>query len=344
MPLNDTQKRVPTFEWPWRSSAMDSMTYRRSNAFWTARLSTDGVLPLSSRFINYPCDASSLKKKRHLDQGHMAWYRLQGQFQDRHYIPLDVQMSRSWVLIHQALFHTYAHHDSKRYSTWTLVTGSKKIWVFLRPLVSNTASFSTCKNHKEYDCLVSQYLDTSTAHDPSVPHYRGEHERYFIVAKPGDIMYVSRFLVQNWPNSSISRIQSAATLHEVYTPTLSVTLGGHFVTYNAMHLTEVASAYDVRTQGKLTNQEHLSSTDTLCMMMCHLANAPNTHKLNHIRDITNPSWFIITQSYTKKRSLPYALWSLTRQSIRWRKSRQCPMIRQTKKLKNKEAISSEPSR
>ena len=160
-----------------------------------------------------------------------------------------------------------------------------KIWVFLRPLVSNTASFSACKNRKEYDRLVSQYLDTTTDHDSTVPYYQGEHERFFVVAKQGDIMYVFRFLVRNRPNSSTNRIQSAATLHEVYTPKPSITLGGHFVSYNAMHLTEVASAYDVATEGKLTNQEHLSSTDTFCMMMCHLANAPNTRKSNHIPDI-----------------------------------------------------------
>jgi hypothetical protein len=67
----------------------------------------------------------------------------------------------------------------------------------------------------------------------------------------------------------MNRIQSGATLHEVFTPTPAVTSGGHYFSYNGMHLTEVASAYDVCTRGKLTNQEHLSSTDTLCMMMCH---------------------------------------------------------------------------
>jgi len=76
----------------------------------------------------------------------------------------------------------------------------------------------------------------------------------------------------------MNRIQPPATPHEVYTPTPSVTLGGHFMAYDSLHLTEVARYYDVATGGKFTNQDHASSTDTVCMMMCHLADIPNARQ------------------------------------------------------------------
>jgi len=145
--------------------------------------------------IAFFCQFLPLTSKRHLDQGHTAWYRLHEQFKDRRYIPLDVQKSRSWALLHQALFHTYAHHDANGYGTWTLVASGHKIWVFLRPRISSTASFDKCQNRQQYDELVSKYLEDSPEKDVKTPYYGEESERFFVVAKSGDIMYASSFLI-----------------------------------------------------------------------------------------------------------------------------------------------------
>jgi hypothetical protein len=40
------------------------------------------------------------------------------------------------------------------------------------------------------------------------------------------------------------RIQPPGVFHEVYTPVKSIASGGHFLTYNTMHLTDIARVYD----------------------------------------------------------------------------------------------------
>jgi hypothetical protein len=40
------------------------------------------------------------------------------------------------------------------------------------------------------------------------------------------------------------RLQPPGVLHAVYTPVKTIATGGHFFTYDTLHLTEIARAYD----------------------------------------------------------------------------------------------------
>lgn len=97
-------------------------------------------------------------------------------------IPVDIQKSASWLLFHQALVHTYCHHDADGYLTWTQILDGFKIWILIRPV-----------GYKEFDSRRSlwegclQYLNDS----PDANGFYGNaSERVIIYGGPGDIMCV----------------------------------------------------------------------------------------------------------------------------------------------------------
>lgn len=117
---------------------------------------------------------------RFIDEGHTAWYHLHDITPSRHTIPLDVQKSSSWLLFHQALYHTYCHHDADGYSTWTQVLKGLKFWVFIRP-----PGYEKLKSRREIFEACLAYLSDS----PDVNGYYGkESERFIVYASPGDII------------------------------------------------------------------------------------------------------------------------------------------------------------
>ncbi|KAF8954170.1 hypothetical protein BDZ97DRAFT_1928679 [Flammula alnicola] len=180
-----------------------------------------------------------------LDDGHTAWSKIRSMFPDRVNFPIDFQNSRSWVLLHHAGFHSYAHHDAAGYSSWVQVLDGDKLWVFLRPL-----SLMSCKTRQDYQEAMSPYLETDCGPEG---FYGSESERIVIHASAGDII-----------------VQPPGMPHEVYTPTPTVAIGGHLYTYGSMHLTEISRALDVDTAGHHSNQVHASAPLTLSMMMCAL--------------------------------------------------------------------------
>ncbi|KAF8954159.1 hypothetical protein BDZ97DRAFT_1766523 [Flammula alnicola] len=177
-----------------------------------------------------------------LDDGHTAWSKIHSMFPDRINFPIDFQNSRSWVLLHHAGFHSYAHHDAAGYSSWVQVLDGDKLWVFLRPL-----SLMSCKTRQDYQEDMSPYLETDCGPEG---FYGSESQRIVIHASAGDII-----------------VQPPGMPHEVYTPTPTVAIGGHLYTYGSMHLTEISRALDVDTAGRHSNQVHESAPLTLSMMM-----------------------------------------------------------------------------
>lgn len=80
------------------------------------------------------------------------------------------------------------------------------------------------------------------------------------------VRIVRGFVALPLADPCLSRIQPPNTWHEVYTPQTSVTIGGHFYTYDTLHLTDAARCYDIKVPGT-TNQHHSSSQLILCAMM-----------------------------------------------------------------------------
>lgn len=119
---------------------------------------------------------------RFIDDGHTSWYQLHSKFPNRKSILLDIQKSSSWLLFHQALYHTYCHQDADGYATWTQILEGTKFWVLIRP-----RGFEDLKMRQELHQAFEQYLIDSPDENG---FYSAESERFLIYGTPGDIMHV----------------------------------------------------------------------------------------------------------------------------------------------------------
>ncbi|KAF8147196.1 hypothetical protein B0H34DRAFT_391196 [Crassisporium funariophilum] len=189
---------------------------------------------------------------KYVDDGMSTLGVLHMEYSDRHFIPIDMLNSSSWYLLHQPLYHTYAHHDADGYGTWTQVLSGHKFWTFIR----HKGIKKDCPDRRVY---FEAYDNYATAKFTDEGFYGRESDRFVVHAAAGDVI-----------------IQPPGTTHEVYTPTPSVTLGGHYLTYGSMHLTEVSRAYDFKTKKLLTNQEHVSIKPLLSMMVAALPSLPTS--------------------------------------------------------------------
>jgi hypothetical protein len=201
-------------------------------------------------------DGERLPLIKFLDDGHTSYIRKHNRYSKRQNLHLDVQKSASWVLIHQGLYHTYAHHDANGYLTWTQVLSGFKIWVIIRP-----ENHDTDQTRKD---LVNTADKLMIAEPNEKGFYRTKVERTVIFAGPGDLI-----------------IMPPGTFHEVYTPVPSVTLGGHMYSYNTLHLTELALSLDKATKEKFTNQSHPSTIATIQSMMAVLPTIKDRRMCSH---------------------------------------------------------------
>jgi len=147
-----------------------------------------------------------------MDEAFPAWLEGLEYFPDRQFMPLDVQRSTSWLLLHQPLFHNYAHHDAGGQLSWILVLSGEKMFTFIRP-----RSVLAGSTRHDLHVAVTAYQES----DCSLTGYYGEEsERHVVFAKEGDLMYVSpRFEPQ--PQSHLALLVSASSLLGVstkYTP------------------------------------------------------------------------------------------------------------------------------
>jgi hypothetical protein len=152
----------------------------RSNACCIVQRSMGADQSSSGKHSLY-LHTSLLSHIRQVDEGHTAWYQLQHPFDRvRESIPLDVQSSSSWLLFHQALWHTYAHHDAEGYGTWSQVLHWLKIWVLMRS-----------PGHDKFESRKDIYEASNKLHHDAFTgdgEYSKNSERFVIYASPGDLM------------------------------------------------------------------------------------------------------------------------------------------------------------
>jgi hypothetical protein len=111
-----------------------------------------------------------------MDHGHQSWTRLHRNVHERTEMPKDVHKSRSWALVHHAMFHTYPHHDAEGYGTFIQALSGTKYWVIMRP--------------KEEQMERSQLYRDQIQFRSETLDYDQSWNRWLIVPEPGDIMYV----------------------------------------------------------------------------------------------------------------------------------------------------------
>lgn len=93
------------------------------------------------------------------------------------------------------------------------------------------------------------------------------------------------------------RIMPPGTWHMVYTPIRTLALGGHFYTYETLHLTEMSRAFDRLHCREVTNTTHVSSYPTLCTMMVYTLRS-DSKGLLYSPLLSNRFLIIIFQHFT----------------------------------------------
>lgn len=173
--------------------------------------------------------------------------------------------SRVWVILHQPLYHTYIHHDASGTGTWMSIASGNKFWIFAIP--KNDAQ---CTSLDALHTRNSQYMLSEDDHGKWLYAYPQESERFCIFGKCGDMMCVnilffSLFVCEIFAH----RFQPPNAWHEVYTPSKSVTVGGHYYTYDTLHLSDAVRHFDIIKPG-MTNQHHTSSQLTMSSMLVYM--------------------------------------------------------------------------
>ena len=121
--------------------------------------------------LNIPNCSSRLS-----DHSHQLWTRLHRNPHERTEVPNDVHKSRSWALVHHAMFHTYPHHDAEGYVTFIQVLSGLKYWIIMRPKEEH---MERTKLYHDQLQFCSQSLD-----------YDKLWNCWLIVPDLGDIMHV----------------------------------------------------------------------------------------------------------------------------------------------------------
>jgi len=93
---------------------------------------------------------------------------------DRKLIPTDFIKTRSWGLVHHAMFHTYPHHDAEGYATFAQILSGSKIWVIYRPKVKPKTRLELYNKQAQFQ--------------PNFDEYKDDWEAWMITGTRGDIM------------------------------------------------------------------------------------------------------------------------------------------------------------
>ncbi|KAF8332917.1 hypothetical protein F5887DRAFT_1286509 [Amanita rubescens] len=173
----------------------------------------------------------------HLDDATLAWNGLKETYNPDH-IPLNISHARSWGLLHYGGSYTYPHHDASGFGTIVVARSGLKIWSVMRP-----EGYQSMKTRLEIDKAIKDLFDE-----------KGDIKwvEYAIYADAGDII-----------------IQPPGQWHQVYTPIRSVTTGGHFISYDTLHLMEQSMRIDFRIKSQLTNSDY-DIYSTLAMLTIQL--------------------------------------------------------------------------
>ena len=162
------------------------------------------------------------------------------------------------------MFHTYVHHDASGTGTWTSIASGYKFWI--KVVGKGELECSSVESlYQQYERYFFQEQESGQWAFSYAPY----SERYCIFGKPGDMMYVS--IPPCIAYSAVSlRFQPPNAWHEVYTPSKSVTVGGHFFSYDTVHFSDAGRRFDILRPG-MTNQHHSSSQLTLSAMVLYMA-------------------------------------------------------------------------
>ncbi|KII91448.1 hypothetical protein PLICRDRAFT_173297 [Plicaturopsis crispa FD-325 SS-3] len=159
-------------------------------------------------------------------------------------ITLDQTKLGQWILLTHAGFLTHIHHDAAGLATWVSVQGgSLKIWAIVVPKVTAM--------HHDRDSIFERFGETleEAVRWAKVMEEEDIADVYWTFLEPGQTLFMP-----------------PGAFHLVLTATPSVALGGHFYTYESMHLTEMSRSFDHRHSESATNTEHAAAERAIARM------------------------------------------------------------------------------
>ncbi|KAG5722260.1 hypothetical protein E4T56_gene10079 [Termitomyces sp. T112] len=157
----------------------------------------------------------------------------------------DIEHTRSWALLHHGGVHTYEHHDAEGQGTFVQIPCGAKMWSIVRP-----AGFEQAKTPEGLTTLAEQMVNPGTKKARTRLAYEEKAEGCVVNCQPGDFM-----------------IMPPGAYHMVYTPIPTAAIGGHYLSYNTMHLTEASRYFDHLHGHSITNNVHDTTYITICGMM-----------------------------------------------------------------------------
>ncbi|KAF5336659.1 hypothetical protein D9758_016744 [Tetrapyrgos nigripes] len=171
----------------------------------------------------------------------------------------------SWLLAHQAGIVTYPHLDADGPNTYIQPLGNgPKLWavVYFKQDESRTKREDLLKLIGEicsgFETIPRNTKDNGNAPEVYSMSYENLCDIELVYACPGDFL-----------------IQPPGTLHMVYTPRASITIGGFFWSYDMLHLTEFARNLNTKHGDSTTNQEHANLNQTFVRMTLALPLYPD---------------------------------------------------------------------
>lgn len=109
-----------------------------------------------------------------MDHGYQMWTGLHAIPNDRSLLPVDSIKTRSWGLVHHAMFHTYPHHDPEGHASFVQILSGSKLWVILRPRVKPNTRLELYQKQVKF----GEGFDV----------YNEDWQGWVITGRPGDIM------------------------------------------------------------------------------------------------------------------------------------------------------------
>ncbi|KAG1818942.1 hypothetical protein EV424DRAFT_1539898 [Suillus variegatus] len=161
----------------------------------------------------------------------------------------DAFLNRSWGLLHQAGIYTAPHHDSNGRITFVRIVSGMKMWA------------------------VYDLEDTSASRDEASDAF------YRLCDIDSDLSQLPKGLVAEVVvlHAGDMLFMPPGKFHEVYTPLVTFAMGGHFLSYLTMHLSEWSCFLDNLHGSLFTNQEH---QDTLLVLRRMVVAVP---RLSHCK-------------------------------------------------------------
>ncbi|KAG1899885.1 uncharacterized protein F5891DRAFT_1189361 [Suillus fuscotomentosus] len=160
--------------------------------------------------------------------------------------------TKSWALLHHAVFVTYPHHDADGAVMFVRIKIGIKFWVVFCPIhkLSHTA---LQKGQMLFADFAKNWEEIKLT-------WRAE----VITLLEGDLLF-----------------QPAGQVHAVYTPKKSFVTGGKFFNYGSLHLTEISRYINAKKVHFLTNQVHESALETFQRMTIALPRLSPSIELYH---------------------------------------------------------------